>query len=517
MSTGLDSKWLALALISTAMFLIGIDMTVLYTALPTLTRELNASNTQKLWIINAYPLVMAGLLPGLGTLGDRVGHRLIFIWGLVAFGVASLFAAFAPSAGALIVGRAFIAVGAAMMTPATLSLLRQAFTGDRDRAIAIGVWGSVASGAAALGPIIGGGLLEHFWWGSVFLINVPVVFVALLLTPLTIPYRPGNPTRVWDPGSSALIMVALLGLIYALKEVVKPDANAAHAAVAAATGTASLALFGWRQGRSSSPMIDFALFRIPRFTAGVMTALVSMIPMMGVQLALTQHLQLVQGFTPLQSGAFVLPISLASFFAGPIVGSALHRIGIGRALWISLFVAAFGHLGFLLVLREGSVALQVFSMVLFGFGAGGGMAVASTAIMISTPEDKAGMAASIEGVSYEVGGALGVAIMGSIMTFVYSKAILLPPGLGNAGLAKDSLDQALLLARHLDGGQAGQLLKVARSSFDNAFVAVVMAGTAILAALGGVLLAFVKADHDPTCTPSTRGSSAAQELAARGE
>jgi DHA2 family multidrug resistance protein-like MFS transporter len=206
-----QNKWAVLAVISASLFLVGFDMTVLYTALPTLTHELKASNEGKLWIINAYPLVMAGLLLGTGTLGDKIGHRPVFMGGLAVFGVASLLAAFAPWVATLIAARGLLAIGAAAMMPSSLALVRQTFQTDRERAVAIGVWGSIYSGAAALGPLVGGALLAKFWWGSVFLINVPVVVLALVLTPLLVRKVEGAASRPWHLSSSVLIMVGLVG------------------------------------------------------------------------------------------------------------------------------------------------------------------------------------------------------------------------------------------------------------------------------------------------------------------
>src|SRR5690606_8520698 len=193
-----QNRWLVLAIVSSALFLIVIDMTVLYTALPTLTLELAATASEKLWSGNAYPLVVAGLLPGLGTLGDRLGHKQMFLAGLSVFGLASLAAAFSPTPAMLISARVLLAVGAAMMMPATLSLIRLTFTDEKERAFAIGIWAAVASGGAALGPVVGGVLLEWFWWGSVFLINVPVVILALIFGALMLERRPGNPDSPWD-------------------------------------------------------------------------------------------------------------------------------------------------------------------------------------------------------------------------------------------------------------------------------------------------------------------------------
>lgn len=201
-------RWLVLAVVSVALLLIVIDMTVLYTALPRLTHDLAATASAKLWIVNAYALVVSGLLLGMGTLGDRLGHKRLFLAGLAVFGAASLAAAFAPEAGSLIVARGVLGVGAAMMMPATLSLIRLTFTDTHEQALAIGIWASVASGGAAFGPIVGGALLEHFWWGSVFLINVPIVLVAIPLAWWLIPKGGATSTRPWDGFGSLLFMAA---------------------------------------------------------------------------------------------------------------------------------------------------------------------------------------------------------------------------------------------------------------------------------------------------------------------
>jgi DHA2 family multidrug resistance protein-like MFS transporter len=281
-----------MTIISTALFLVGIDMTVLYTALPTLTRALLATNSEKLWIINAYPLAMAGLLLGLGTLGDRIGHRRVFMAGLSLFGVASFEAAFSPTADILIAARALLAVGAAMMLPASISLIRQTFVTDQERAVAIGVWGSVFSGAAAVGPLIGGILLSKFWWGSIFLINVPVVMIALLLAPMLIRNIPGDPKRIWDPGSSLVVMVALVSVTYAFMEVSKPAPNGCHAGLALLSGIVFMTWFVVRQKRLVSPTVDFGLFRSPGFLGGVLAIIAGMVALVGVQLMMLQRLQL---------------------------------------------------------------------------------------------------------------------------------------------------------------------------------------------------------------------------------
>lgn len=473
------SPWLVLTIVSSALFLIVIDMTVLYTALPTLTRDLDASATEKLWIVNAYSLVVAGLLPGAGALGDRYGHRRMFTIGLVIFGAASLAAGFAPTSGLLIAARALLAVGAAAMMPATLSIIRQTFDDPDDRALAIGIWAAVASGGAALGPVIGGALLEHFHWGAVFLVNLPVVLVALVLTLILVPAGGGHGHHPFDAAGSLQILVGLVGMTLAIKEIAKPDPSATVLALSALVGLAALALFFRRLRRSPHPMIDLTLFRDPRFAGGVIGAVVSAAALLGVQLVITQRLQLVQGLSPLEAGLFVLPIPLAAFVAGPVAGMMLGRVGAGRLLAWSMAASGAGILAY--GAGFGHPAAELASYAVTGAGIGAAMTAASSAIMLNAPADRAGMAASIEEVSYELGGALGIAILGSLMAGSYSASFAAAGGSGSE--ATDSLDGALALAATLPAFQADHLLDIANAAFDRATGAVALAaGTVALAA-----------------------------------
>lgn len=479
MATG--NRWLVLAIVSSALFLIVVDMTVLYTALPRLTHDLAASASQKLWIVNAYPLVVAGLLPGLGTLGDRLGHRRLFLFGLVVFGIASLFAAYSPTPEALIGARVLLAVGAAMMMPATLSIIRLTFTDDDERSLAIGIWAAVASGGAAFGPVIGGIMLEYFWWGSVFLINVPVVAVALFFGYLMVPERPGDASRKWDIVASAQIMVGLIALAFAVKEVGRREAIWATVVAGAVIGIAAIALFVRRQRRSPAPLIDFTLFRTPRFSAGVATAMVTAAALVGIELILSQRLQLVLGYSPLQAGLLILPIPAAAFVAGPLAGLALPKLGADRALWLSLAVAGLG-LALYMASLGGAASLWLGALAIMGFGIGAAMTAASSTIMLSAPENRAGMAASVEEVSYELGGAIGIALIGSLMSLVYTASLMLPQGFTGDGSVLDSLDEALIAAEHLPTAEAAMLAELARSAFDNAYLAVAAMVTVLLLA-----------------------------------
>lgn len=418
-------RWAILAIVSSAVFLILVDMTVLHTALPTLTRDLGASASEKFWIINTYSLVVAGLLPGCGTLGDRIGHRRMLVAGLCLFGLASLAAAYSPSPAALIGARALLAIGAAAMMPATLSIIRLTFSDEKECSLAIGLWSAVAAGGSAIGPLIGGGLLEYFWWGSVFLVNVPVVVAALVAALVLIPSDAGRSETGWDLPGSLLILVGLIGLAYAIKEIALEAASLPTAAVAATLGAGALAWFAWRQRLSATPLIDFSLFRDRGFTIAVLTALVSAFCIVGIALVLSQRLQLVLGLSPLHAALFMLPSSVMAFVGGPLAGWLIPRHGADRVVTGALVIGGGGLAGLFLSAHAGA-APQLLCLAAFGLGVGASIAAASDAIMSHASADRAGMAASIEEVSIELGGAIGVTVLGSILAGVYALALVLP-------------------------------------------------------------------------------------------
>jgi DHA2 family multidrug resistance protein-like MFS transporter len=465
------------------LLLIVVDMTVLYTALPALTRDLRADASEKLWIINAYALVVSGLLLGTGALSDRLGHRKLFTAGLTVFGIASLFAAFSPSPAHLIAARALLGIGAAMMMPATLSIIRITFLDSRERAFAIGIWAAVAAGGAAFGPVLGGVLLQYFWWGSVFLINVPIVILSLITAFTFIPASPPNPARRWDLLGSLQVMIGLIGVAYAIKELGKSAPALQTAAIAGLIGVVFLILFVRRQRLTTPPMLDFRIFQTPGFTPDVIAALIFAAMLMGVELALTKHLQLVLGMTPLQAGLAILPLPLAAFVADPVAGRLLPSIGARRLLPGAMFLAGVGMRTYVMLLNGGLTG-KILALVLLGVGIGGTITAASDTIMHNAPPEHAGTAASVEEVSYEFGGAIGVTIIGSVLSAIYSAKMAHAPGGADA---RDSLDQALLMAQDMVAPQAEALVLFARAASEQGFVIAVASAATILIITAGII------------------------------
>lgn len=487
-------RWIVLITVAAALLLITIDHSVLFTALPTLVEDLGATTTEALWIINAYPLVMAGLLMGTGTLGDRLGHRQLFLAGLVIFGLASLLAAFSPGPGWLIVARGVLAIGAAAMMPATLALIRLSFDDIRERNIAIAVWGSIAVIGAALGPILGGLLLERFWWGSVFLINVPVVLAALVLGWLVTPRSAAGGARPWDLLSSVQILVCLSGLVVAIKDVAGSKPSAAVAGTAISLALIAGLLFVRRQRRLPYPLLDFAIFRNPAFSAGVLAAAFALFAMTGVQLITTQRFQLIAGFSPLQAGLLVSAAAVGCLPSALLGGAWLHRLGLLPLIAGGLGVATVGVVltGWSL---EAGLGPLIASLGLTGLGLGAVMSVASSAIVGNAPAHRAGMASSIEEVAYEFGNLFAVAILGSLMTALFTAGLILPPGAPAA--ARDGISETLALAQvQPEPAMARLMIEAAGRAFDDGF-RIVMAVIAAVLGLGTLVTAILLRRHGP--------------------
>lgn len=335
-------RWTGLAVLVLAVTLVAVDATVLSLAIPSISETLRPSGTQLLWIGDAYSFVLAGLLVSMGSLSDRIGRKKLLLAGSSAFGAASLLAAYAPSAGWLILARALLGVAGATIMPSTLSLIRSLFPDDRERATAIGIWGAAATAGAALGPVVGGVLLEHFWWGSVFLLNIPVLVLLLVLGAWLLPESKDPKPGRWDVLSVLLSLAGVIGVVYAIKEAAAHGVARWDVPVAAVLGAAALTVFVRRQLRLPAPLLDVRLFADRRFTGAVLASLTALIGLSGVVFVTSQYLQLVRGYEPLKAGLAELPA-----FAGAVVGGLLtarlaRRTGARAALTLGLLAMGIG-------------------------------------------------------------------------------------------------------------------------------------------------------------------------------
>ncbi|WP_166644969.1 MFS transporter [Dongia mobilis] len=476
-------RWLLLGLLSAAMLPIAIDSTILYIAAPSLAAGLQPSARELLWILDLYSLLLAGLVIATGPLGDIVGHRRLLLAGLLLFGMASLAAASAPSPALLIAARGLLACGGAMIVPATLSIIRQVFVSDKERAIAIGVWGGVASGGTALGPLVGGVLLEHFWWGSVFLINLPVVAVLMPLLARYLgrhaPLGPAQRPPLWP---AILGIAGVIGLAYALKVLAtEPDAPAVLVGIA---GLAFLGVFARSQWRDPNPLLDLRLLAARPVVAGALAAFLPFLVLAGFELALAQQLQSVMGLSPLAAAWFLLPMPLSALVMGPLGGRLIGQFGARAILAAALVTAGGGYLALGAYDLVQVLWAAVLTLTAIGGGHGVAMMAASHAIMSGAPPARAGSAASIESVVFELGTGFGIAIFGSLLGAMFLQRM---GGAGGATLPPGTIGEALAAAASMEEPAATMLREGARRAFAAAFdVSAMTAGATMLA--GAALL-----------------------------
>lgn len=514
-------RWLLLMMVGLGLLLVTVDITILLTALPVLTHELHASAAEGLWIVNAYPLFSTGLLLGAGTLGDRIGHRRMYLVGLVIFGLASLMAAYAGSVAVLVLARVLQAVGASAMLPATLALIRVGFSDERERALAISVWACLSLVGAILGPLLGGWLLGHFHWGALFLVNVPIIAVAWLGTWFVAPEQRNPNADPWDLPSSVLALLALSSLVLTIKTATHPPIDLGLLGTALATGLVAGLAFVRRQRRLTHPLLDFSLFRNPAFAAGVLGAVSVTFTTGGVLLGVSQRFQWVAGYTPLQSGLLASVLFIGTLPSSILGGLWLHHIGLRRLIAGGLAVGALGMLVAAQALpwhpsglpaADKGLGWLVTGLLLAGLGLGATISVASTAIVESAPPHRAGMASSVEEVAYEFGALLSIALLGSLLTGLYTVFVQLPPGVDAAAARSISAaldivaasggalpDHLAHLGQHLSptlpepgltgslpaGGatarqQAASLLAAAQTAFDRSYTVVMHLGAVIL-------------------------------------
>ncbi|MBL7253556.1 MFS transporter [Paractinoplanes lichenicola] len=472
-------QWAALAVLTLTVVLLAVDGTVLALAVPSMTADLGPSATQLLWIVDVYSFALAGLLIVTGNLADRIGRKRLLLIGSFAFGAASALAAFAPSAELLIAARVLLGVAGATIMPSTLSIVRNTFRDPRQRTRAIAVWSAGATAGAALGPLVGGVLLEHFWWGSVFLINIPVMLIVLAGGFWLLDESRNPQAGPFDLLSAVLSIAAIVPIVYAVKEVFNAGLTG-PVLLALALGAGSGVLFVRRQRRLTTPLIDISLFRLPAFSGAVAATTVAILAFSGLLFTFSQYLQLVRGFGPLRAGLAELPMTLASIAVVLIVGRLTTRLGTGRAIGAGLAVTAAGFA--LLSFAEGASGylwLGVATAVA-GLGVGIAMTLATDAVVSVAPRERAGAASAISETAYELGIALGIAILGSLHTALYRLHLDVTPGeLGSA--VNESLASA---SRALPAG--GELLDQARHAFTWGMQATTLIG-AVLLVVGAVI------------------------------
>jgi DHA2 family multidrug resistance protein-like MFS transporter len=461
-------EWLGLVLLMLPVLLISVDNTVLSFALPAISVDLRPSSTTLLWIVDIYPLVLAGLLVAMGTLGDRVGRRRLLLIGATGFGAISVAAAFAPTAELLIAARAAMGFFGAMIMPSTLSLLRSMFRDARQRTMAIAIWAGAFAAGSSLGPIVGGIVLQHFAWGAVFLIAVPFLLPLVAFAGLVIPEsKDPAPLRI-DLVSVALSLLTLAPLVFAIKTLTHDGAGVLGLG-ALALGLVAGTLFLRRQLRIDNPLLDLSLFAHAPFAGSVLANFLAVFSLVGFLFFVSQHLQLVLGLDPLAAGLLLLPGAVLSVVAGLAAAYVVRRVPPRLVIVGGILLTAVGF-GLIVLLRENlSAGVIMLAFGILSVGVGAAETISNDTILSSVPPDKAGAAAGVSETAYELGAVLGTAVLGAILAASYRAAVVLPDGLGAGAAAEagETLGGALGVAGELPAAQGAALTESARLAFDS--------------------------------------------------
>jgi MFS transporter, DHA2 family, multidrug resistance protein len=485
-------EWIGLAVLALACLLYVMDLTVLHLAVPSISEHLHPTSAQLLWIIDIYGFMVAGFLVTMGTLGDRIGRRKLLLIGAAAFGAVSVLAAFSTSPEMLIASRALLGIAGATLAPSTLSLIFAMFEDPKQRTVAIGVWISAFSAGSAIGPVLGGIMLEHFWWGSVFLLALPVMALLLVLGPIVLPeYKDPKAGRL-DLASAALSLVAVLSLIFGLKQIAQ-DGPGPMPAGAILVGL--IAGFAWirRQLTLADPMIDVRLFRIPSFSAALGVNFLAIFMAVGYFLFVAQYLQLVIGLSPLAAGLWSVPSAIGFIIGSNIAPRIVHRV---RPAWIIGAGLAVAAVGLAILTRVGGsngLGILVLASIVISIGFGPVMGLTTELIVGSAPPERAGAASGMSETAIELGGALGISILGSIGVAIYRGDVIrsIPAGVPAdlVASARDTLGGATGVAAGLPAGLATDLLDAARAGFVHGMQ--VAAGISIVVAISVAILAIV--------------------------
>jgi DHA2 family multidrug resistance protein-like MFS transporter len=481
-------EWLGLAVLALPTLLVSMDVSVLHLAGPAITLGLGASAQQTLWIIDIYGFMIAGLLVTMGGLGDRIGRRKLLLIGAAAFGAASVLAALSTTPEMLLLSRAALGIAGATLMPSTLSLISAMFADPRQRGMAIGLWVTMFSAGIALGPVIGGALLQVFWWGSVFLIAVPVMMLLLVTGPLVLPEYRAEQAGPLDPVSVVLSLGAILPVVYGLKELAT-GGEAVVAAIAILAGAALGVMFCRRQRRLTTPLLDLALFRNRAFSTAAAAMLVAMLVAGGTYLYVTQYLQLALGQPPMTAGLWLLPAALALIVTSMAAPALAGRFAPSHVVAAGLTLSLVGHLMLATVGPDSGLWLAVVGFTLTYAGGGPLIALGTDLIVGSSPQEKAGSAAAVSETSTELGLALGVAILGALGTFVYRTQMSTSPA-ADLGRDFDTFAATIDAAGSLPPAQGAELVAAGTEAFVSALStiglvsAVLSAGLAVAILLG---------------------------------
>ena len=485
-----------LAVLCVTLLLISLDNTILNVALPSIVRGLQATSTQLQWIVDAFAIMFAGLLLTFGALGDRLGRKWVFMGGLVVFGVGSAFAAWSGTPDRLTAARAVMGVGAAALMPATLSILTNVFTAERDRARAIGIWSGTAGLGVAIGPMLGGFLLVHFWWGSVFLINVPIAVIGLITTALVVPNSKSPHARRPDPLGAVLSIVGISLLLWGIIEAPNRGWTSPFVVGALTASIVIIAMFALWERSIDHPMLPLEFFGNRRYSAAIASLALLLFALLGLFFLFTQYLQFCLGFSPLETGLAIGPIALVLLVAAPASVMVARRVGTKPVVAGGLLLIAVG-LGLLSRTTVHSTYVEAVPwLALIGIGVGLGLAPSTESVMGSLPRADAGVGSATSDTSMQLGGAVGVAVLGTALNIRYQNLMTpllahqqIPPSIDK--LILGSLGGALAVATHVQGKAGDALAEAARRAFVSgmdlglvvASVGVAVAGVVVLAAL----------------------------------
>ncbi|TDE00769.1 MFS transporter [Jiangella asiatica] len=499
-------EWIGLAVLALPTLLLALDMSVLYLALPHLSADLGADGTQQLWIMDVYGFMVAGFLVTMGNLGDRIGRRRLLLIGAAAFSVASVLAAYSVNAEMLILTRALLGIAGATLMPSTLALLSTMFTDARQRGVAIACWMSCFMGGAALGPVVGGALLETFWWGAAFLLGVPVMVVLLVTGPVFLPEYRNDDAGPLDLISVALSLATVLPVVYGLKELAKHGVGAAPL-IALLAGTVFGVTFARRQRRLPSPLLDLRLFANRTFSSALTIWLLFGAIQGGTFLFFTLYLQTVAGLTPMRAGLWLLPGALGMIVSSLLAPHIAHRTHSGNVIAAGLLIAAAGYAVLTRLDADGGLVVLVVGFVVALVGVGLAASVGTAVVVGSVPPSKAGAAAALSETCAELGIALGVASIGSLVTSIYRSQVTVPSGVpaDSAAAARESITGAVAAVPSLPQPDSDSLLQSASEAFTSALSSV--AGLSATLFVGLAVLAMTTLRQSATDEKTVPASS----------